>query len=77
MQTGKVRHALLAAGVCAFITGALSPLIFIGAAARSANVHQLPLMSMDNAKAALPLFGVSVAILFIGLLAAAVSRRDG
>lgn len=73
----KLSYALLAAGMSAFVTMAVSPLLFIGSAARSAKVHKLPFLSAENAYAALPLFGVAAGISFFCLLFAALARRDG
>ena len=80
MRSGTLREklssALLATGISALLTLVVSPLLFVGSAARSANVHNLPLVSVENAYAALPLFGASAGVIFISLVIAGVRRRD-
>lgn len=80
MRSGALRERLsrilLATGVSALLTLVVSPLLFVGSAARSANVHDLPLVSVENAYAALPLFGVSAGVIFITLAIAAAWRHD-
>lgn len=46
----------------------LSPLMFLGAVFREANVSGHPVFSKENMLSALPLFGIAITLLFVGLL---------
>ena len=46
----------------------VSPLMFLGTVFRQANISGYPVFSEANMLSALPMFGVVVVVLFIGLL---------